>query len=98
MNGLASGATILISGAFGAKDRRQLHDSVNTALASAIVLGFIGAAGGVVLAPSLLRMLSVPDDIYQQTLLYTRIYFGGLWAMVLYNMAAGILRAFPPAP
>lgn len=93
MNGLASGATILISGAFGAKDRRQLHDSVNTALAAAIVLGLIGTVGGVVLTPSLLRMLSVPEDIFHQTLLYTRIYFGGLWAMVLYNMAAGVLRA-----
>lgn len=93
MNGLASGATILISDAFGAKDHRKLNDSIQTALAVAIVLGLLGAAGGVVLSPSLLRILSVPKDIFQQTLLYTRIYFGGLWAMVLYNMAAGVLRA-----
>lgn len=27
-------------------------------------------------------------------LLYCRIYFGGLWTMILYNMVAGILRAY----
>ena len=36
----------------------------------------------------------MPEDIYAQALAYCRIYFGGIWAMVLYNMTAGILRAF----
>lgn len=38
--------------------------------------------------------MQVPEDIYAQTLEYTRIYFGGIWAMILYNMASGVLRAF----
>lgn len=93
MNGLAAGATILISSAFGAKDHRQLHYSINTALAVAVALGIVGTVGGVLMTPWLLEIMSVPSDILAQTLTYTRIYFGGLWAMVLYNMAAGILRA-----
>jgi putative MATE family efflux protein len=42
----------------------------------------------------MLNAISVPADIYQDTLGYCRIYFGGLWTLILYNMAAGILRAF----
>ena len=42
----------------------------------------------------MLNIMAVPQEIYPQTLAYTRIYFGGIWAMVLYNMMAGILRAF----
>lgn len=93
MNGLAAGATILISSAFGAKDFEQTRRSVRSSIAVAVVLGVVASVGGVLLSPWLLRLLSVPQDIYMQTLTYTRIYFGGLWAMVLYNMAAGILRA-----
>ena len=71
MNGLAAGATILISRHFGAENR----DGLRSCMLSA------GA-------------LEVPEDIYAQTLEYTRIYFGGIWAMILYNMASGVLRAF----
>lgn len=93
MNGLAAGATILISSAFGAKDFEQTRRSVRSSIAVAVVLGVVASVGGVLLSPWLLRLLSVPQDIYRQTLTYTRIYFGGLWSMVLYNMVAGILRA-----
>ena len=44
MNGLAAGATILISRAFGASDREDLRKSVHAALALAAVLGEIGRA------------------------------------------------------
>ena len=51
MNGLSAGATILISGAFGAGDRRDLNRSVQAALAFAAVLGLVFSAGGVILTP-----------------------------------------------
>ena len=38
--------------------------------------------------------MSVPTDIYHDAQIYCQIYFSGLWAMILYNMTAGILRAF----
>ena len=38
--------------------------------------------------------MSVPEEVYGRALIYTCIYFGGIWSMVLYNMAAGILRAY----
>lgn len=94
MNGLAAGATIMISRYFGANDREQLHCSILTALTVATILGAVCAVGGVFLTPWMLKIMSVPEDIYQNTLLYTRIYFAGIWSMILYNMAAGILRAF----
>ena len=93
MNGLAAGATILISRAFGAEDREDLHRSIHAALAVAVALGVVFTAGGVLLTPWLLRVMSVPEEIMAPTRTYTAIYFGGLWAMVIYNMTAGVLRA-----
>lgn len=94
MNGLAAGATILISRAYGAGDREDLRRSVGAALAVAAVLGVVFTVGGVLLTPWLMRAMSIPEEIWAPTLVYCRVYFGGLWAMVIYNMTAGILRAF----
>ena len=93
MNGLAAGATILISNAYGAKDQRDLRHAVHAALAVAAVLGVIFTAGGVLLTPWLMGVMSIPEEILAPTATYCRIFFGGLWSMVLYNMTAGVLRA-----
>ena len=93
MNGLASGATILISKAYGAKDRQELRHSIHSALAVAAVLGVVFTALGVLLTPWLMGVMSIPEEILVPTTEYCRIFFGGLWSMVLYNMTAGVLRA-----
>ena len=41
MNGLASGATIIISGHCGSKDEKQMHCSIRTACTVAVILGVI---------------------------------------------------------
>lgn len=94
MNGLAAGATIMISGYFGAKDKEGMYCAIRTALLVAAILGIICSVGGVILSPWLLQVMSVPADIRKETLVYCTIYFAGLWAMILYNMMAGILRSF----
>lgn len=94
MNGLTAGATILISGYFGAGDRQKMNGSIRTSLTVSILLGMVLSAAGFLLTPWLLDIMAVPDDIYDLTLSYTRIYFSGIWAMILYNMTAGIMRSF----
>ncbi|MDO5545832.1 MAG: MATE family efflux transporter [Eubacteriales bacterium] len=94
MNGLAAGATILISRYYGAKHMDGLRCCVRTANTLALALGVLCSIAGVLLTPWLLDIMAVPGDIYPQTLAYCRIYFAGIWAMVMYNMMAGILRAF----
>ena len=93
MNGLAAGATILISRAFGADDKEDLHQSIHAALAVSVLLGIVFTVGGVIATPWLMRAMSIPEDIWEPTRVYCSVYFSGLWAMVLYNMLAGILRA-----
>ena len=93
MKGLAAGATILISRAFGADDKEDLHQSIHAALAVSVLLGVVFTVGGVIATPWLMRAMSIPEDIWEPTRVYCSVYFSGLWAMVLYNMLAGILRA-----
>ncbi|MBQ9889888.1 MAG: MATE family efflux transporter [Firmicutes bacterium] len=94
MSGLSAGATIVVSRQFGAGDEKRLSDSITSAFTIAISLGLLFSLIGALAAPGLIGLMSVPDEIRGQTLVYVRIYFGGLWTMTLYNMIAGILRAF----
>ena len=61
MNGLASGATIIISGHCGSKDEKQMHCSIRTACTVAVILGVICSVGGVLLTPWMLNVMSVPE-------------------------------------
>ena len=45
----------------------------------------------------MLNLLGTPGDIYGDACLYTRIYFAGVLALVLYNIGSGILRALGDA-
>ena len=94
MSGLSAGATIVVSSLFGAGNRKKLGDAICSAAAIAAVLGAAFSLIGALAAPLLLNVMSVPADIRPDTLIYVRIYFGGLWTMTFYNMIAGILRAF----
>lgn len=94
MSGLSAGATIVVSRLFGAGDSKKLGEAVRAAAAIAAVLGAAFSLIGALAAPLLLDLMSVPADIRPDTLIYVRIYFGGLWTMTFYNMIAGILRAF----
>ena len=92
--GLSAGATIVISRLFGSKVEGELSLAVRTAFTIGLVLGILFSVIGCLAAPALLEIMSVPEEIRPMTLAYVRIYFGGLWTMTMYNMLAGILRAF----
>ncbi|WP_313163407.1 MATE family efflux transporter [Sedimentibacter sp.] len=91
--GLSSGATIIVSQYFGAKNYEDLSKTVHTAIAFAISGGLVLSIMGIVLAPYFLKLMQVPDDIFNYSLSYARIFFAGMAASMVYNVGTGILRA-----
>lgn len=91
--GMGTGSGVVISQYYGAKDYDNLHKSVHTALALAIVFGIGLGILGVLFSPTLLRWMGTPDDVMDQAVLYLRINFIGLVSLTVYNIGAGILRA-----
>ena len=91
--GLSSGATVVISRFFGAKDEKGVSDSVHTAFALSIAGGLIVTVLGLVFIPMGLGLLNTPPELIADAKLYIRILFAGLLFALIYNMGSGILRA-----
>ena len=91
--GIATGAGVVIARYFGAQDSEAVHDAVHTTLAATFLGGLFLTVVGVLLSPAVVRLIGVPENIMSDSIDYLRIYFGGIIAMMTYNMGAGILRA-----
>ena len=91
--GVSSGASVVLSQAYGANDRDGVKKALHTAMALALTLGVVIAAVGILLAPQILRLIGTPENCMKDAVIYCRIYFGGACASMVYNMGAGILRA-----
>jgi MATE efflux family protein len=92
-SGLSAGATIIISQLFGAKKSNELFAAIHTSIGLTLIAGICLSIIGVLVSPLLLFMMGVPDDIFQMTLTYVRVYFAGMGVSLFYNIGSGILRA-----
>lgn len=91
--GLSVGTNVLVARYYGARDYKNLEETVHTSVFASIVCGCILIFVGIFLAKPMLTLMGSPEDVIDQATLYVRIYFGGMPAMMLYNFGAAILRS-----
>ena len=91
--GISSGAGVVISQYFGAKQDEQVSKGVHTSMVLAILGGVMVMIIGILVAPAILQMMNTPDEIFQQSYDYTKYYFYGAVPCLIYNIGTGILRA-----
>ena len=91
--GFSIGANVLVAQYFGARDEKNVHETVHTSILLAIICGLILIVAGISLAPPMLELMDTPDEVLGQAVLYMRIYFVGMPATLVYNFGAAILRA-----
>ena len=91
--GIATGAGVIISQYYGAENEQKLSWAVHTCIALSILGGVLLSILGVVLSPYILNWMGTPEDVIENSVIYLQIYFSGSLFNLLYNMAAGILRA-----
>ncbi len=90
--GIATGAGIVVSQSFGARDREGLTQSIGNCIAlSAIATVVIMIVGPLITMP-MLTMLGTPASIIGWCAEYLNIYFLGIVGFFFYNMLSGILR------
>ncbi len=91
--GLSVGSNVLVARYFGSGQHKELSEMVHTAMLTAGISGVFLIFVGFFIAPWALSLMGVPADILPKSVLYVRIYFVGMPAMMLYNFGASILRA-----
>ena len=90
--GVATGAGIVVSQRFGAKDREGLSIAIGNCITlSAIATVVIMIIGPLIPRP-MLTLLKTPDSIIDWCAQYLNIYFIGIVGFFFYNMLSGILR------
>lgn len=91
--GLSSGAGVVISQYYGARDEEKVSKAVHTAVIMTLILGVVFTAVGILMAPFMLDLMNAPDTVKPQAATYLTVYFAGIIGLMIYNMGSGILRA-----
>ncbi|MFR8288842.1 MAG: MATE family efflux transporter [Coprococcus comes] len=91
--GLASGASVIVSQFYGAKDERNLQKSLHTAYAFSVILSIVFTILGWALTPFLLKLIDTPADTLADSILYLRIYFLGIFGTLIFNIGSAIMRS-----
>ena len=90
--GISTGAGIVVSQSFGARDRKGLTEAIG----NCISMSFIASAAIMVIGPlitmPMLKLLGTPESIIYDCRDYLNIYFLGIIGFFFYNMLSGILR------
>ncbi len=90
--GIATGAGILVSQHFGARDRLQLSATIGNCLTLTAIATVITMVIGVVFTLPVLRLLNTPEVFISWAADYLRIIFLGIGGFMFYNVLAGVLR------
>ncbi len=91
--GISTGATVMVSQFYGARDIKRVNDTVNT-IYTAMIIGVIPLSLlGVFLSEPLLRLIQVPDDgTLEMAKIYMIVIFIGIVGNLGFNINSGILQ------
>ena len=90
--GISTGAGIVVSQSFGARDREGLSKGIGNCISLTFIATiFIMIVGPIITYP-LLHLLDTPASIIEWCADYLNIYFIGIIGFFFYNMLSGILR------
>lgn len=90
--GVSTGAGIVVSQHYGAKDREALAQSIGNCITLAALASLITMIIGPLLTMPLLQLLNTPESIIYWCRDYLVIFFVGAAGFTFYNILSGILR------
>ena len=91
--GISSAGGVLVSRKFGAKNESGVSKAVHTSIALSLIGGILLTAAGIAAARPIMEAMDSPENVIDLSVLYMRIYFSGITAMLVYNFGSAILRS-----
>ena len=90
--GISTGAGIVVSQSFGARDREGLSKGIGNCISLTFVATIVIMIVGPMITTPMLKLLDTPESIIDWCADYLNIYFLGIIGFFFYNMLSGILR------
>ena len=90
--GISTGAGIIISQRFGAKDREGLSLAIGNCISLAAIASLIILVIGPMISRPMLELLDTPASIIDWCTSYLNIFFIGASGFIFYNILSGVLR------
>ncbi len=91
--GLSIGTSVLVARYYGARQDRDVTETVRTSIAISLYGGVVVGLIGVFISKPMLGYMSTPADVIDDAALYMRIYFIGFPVIAVYNFGSAVLRA-----
>ena len=91
--GLSVGANVTAARFYGAKQDKDLSETMHTSVAMSIISGAILTLIGVTMAKSMLILMKTDANVLSSATRYLRIYFLGMIPNMVYNFGSAVLRA-----
>lgn len=93
MLGLTAGFTVLTAQRYGAGDMKNMRRTVGSAAVLSLMVTVVMTMISMLGMHGLLEFMHTPEDIFADAYQYIMIICGGIFATVLYNLLASVLRA-----
>ena len=91
--GISIGANVIAAKNFGAKNDKELSQTVHTSILISLICGVALTFIGILLAEPLLILTGSPQDVLPHATTYLRFYFLGITSTVIFNFGSSLLRA-----
>lgn len=93
LTGLSIGASVVVSHAWGAGDKRGISHTVHTTMLTSLAGGILFGVFGYFVSNPCLKLMGTPDEVIGLATTYMQIYFIGLPAIMVYTFASAIIRS-----
>ena len=90
--GIATGAMVVISQYFGAKDIEKVKRMIETFYIFVFFASIVITATGLIFSEEIFRLMQLPEEIMPQALTYLNIYMLGMISFFGFNGTSAILR------
>lgn len=91
--GLAGGVNVLVALYVGARNSREIKETVHTSVIVCFIMGVLVLLFGLLFSRSILQLMNTKEELIDGAVLYMNIYFLGMPALGLYNFGNAVFSA-----
>lgn len=91
--GISGGINVLVARAIGAKEKKNLEETIHTAALLSLLIGFLLLVFGLISTRAILVFFKTKPELLENAITYMYIYLMGMPALAIYNFGNAVFSA-----